>query len=42
MDSRNFWNRVKPVFRKKMKAKTVTFVKNRKLLIPEKQLAQNF
>ena len=42
MDSKKFWNRVKPSFGKKMKAINVTLVKNRKLLIHEKQLVQNF
>ena len=42
MDSKKFWDRVKPVFDNKMKVKNITLVENRKLIISEKQLAQTF
>ena len=42
MDSKKFWDRVKPVFDNKMKAKDITLVENRKLIISEKQLAKTF
>ena len=42
MDSKNFWNKVKPGFHKKLKAINVTLVKNCKLITSEKQLAEIF